>query len=189
LSDALSFQLALQPGRDRAASVKKTGELIDGDIYDAEEYITGEGMRNSSARLFPPQTILIALYGQGQTRGRTARLMIEATTNQACCAILPTPEILDSRFTQYWQRSLYYEMREKSHGGAQPNWNGGMIKNIDIALPPLDEQRRIVAYLDGLWAKVNAMRELQSAGGEELRPFCGRTLMPSILDRAFKGEL
>ncbi len=162
----------------------KTGELIDGDIYDSEEYITEEGMKNSSARLFPPETILIALYGQGQTRGRTARLMIDATTNQACCAILPTPEILDSRFTQYWQRSLYYEMREKSHGGAQPNWNGGMIKNIEIALPPLDKQRRIVDYLDGLQAKVNALRGLQSQSQEELD-----ALLPSVLDRAFKGEL
>ncbi len=95
-----------------------------------------------------------------------------------------TEDGIDSRFTQYWQRSLYYEMREKSHGGAQPNWNGGMIKNIEIALPPLDEQRRIVAYLDGLQAKVNALRELQSASGEELS-----ALMPSILDRMFKGEL
>jgi len=47
----------------------------------------------------------------------------------------------------------------------------------------------IVAYLDGLQAKVNELRELQSASGEELRPFFGRTLMPSILDKAFKGEL
>ncbi len=52
-----------------------------------------------------------------------------------------------------------------------------------------NEQRRIVAYLDGFQAKVNALRELQSASGEELRPVVGRTLMPSILDKAFKGEL
>ena len=64
------------------------------------------------------------------------------------------------------------------------------------SVPPLDEQRRIVAYLDGLppigdlrQAKVNAVRELQSMGGEELRPFVGLTLMLSVLDRAFKGEL
>ena len=50
-----------------------------------------------------------------------------------------------------------------------------------------DKQRRIVAYLDGLQAKVNELRELQSASGEELRPFVGRTLMPSVLDRAFKS--
>jgi len=162
----------------------KTGELVDGDIFEAEEHITEEGMKNSSAKLFPPETILIALYGQGQTRGRTARLMIEATTNQACCAILPTPEILEPRFTQYWQRSLYYEMREKSHGGAQPNWNGGMIKNVEIALPSLEEQRQLVAYLDGLQAQVSALRAVQAETERELS-----ALMPSVLDRAFKGEL
>ena len=58
-----------------------------------------------------------------------------------------------------------------------------------IQLFSLNEQRRIVAYLDGLQAKVNWLREVQSAGGEELRPFFGRTLMPSILDQAFKREL
>jgi type I restriction enzyme, S subunit len=162
----------------------KTGELIDGDVIETEEHITEEGMKNSSARLFPSETILVALYGQGQTRGRTARLMIEATTNQACCAILPTPDILESRFTQYWQRSLYYEMREKSHGGAQPNWNGSMIKNIEIALPPLEEQRRLVVYLDGLQAQVSALRTAQAETEKELS-----ALMPSILDKAFKGEL
>ncbi|MCI0611298.1 MAG: restriction endonuclease subunit S [Anaerolineae bacterium] len=60
----------------------------------------------------------------------------------------------------------------------------GRIREIEIPIPPLDEQRRIVAYLDGLQAKVNALRELQSASGKELS-----ALMPSILDKAFKGEL
>jgi type I restriction enzyme S subunit len=58
------------------------------------------------------------------------------------------------------------------------------LENMPIPVPPLDEQRRIAAYLDGLQAKVNALRELQSTGGEELS-----ALMPSILDKAFKGEL
>jgi type I restriction enzyme, S subunit len=178
------------PSRDNPSYWKgkipwiKTGELLDGDIYSSGEHITEEGMKNSSAKLFPKETILIALYGQGQTRGRTGRLMIEATTNQACCAILPVPDLLEPRFTQYWLRSLYYEMREKSHGGAQPNWNGAMIKNIEISILPLDEQRRIVAYLDGVQARLASLRELQSATGEELS-----ALMPSVLDRAFKGEL
>ncbi len=162
----------------------KTGELVDGDIFKSEEFITKEGLKNSSAQVFPPETILIALYGQGQTRGRTGRLMIKATTNQACCAILPTPGILESRFTQYWQRSLYYEMRENSHGGAQPNWNGSMVKSIEIALLPLEEQRRLVAYLDGLQAQVSQLRLHQAETQQELD-----ALMPSILDKMFKGEL
>ncbi len=162
----------------------KTGELMDGDIYKTEEYISQEGLENSSAKLFPLDTVLIALYGQGQTRGRTGRLMIEAATNQACCAILPAPSIFESRFIQYWLRSLYTEMREKSRDGAQPNWNGQMIKNIEIAIPPLPEQRRIVAYLDELQAKVDALRRLQAETGAELD-----ALLPAVLDRAFKGDL
>lgn len=162
----------------------KTGELMDGDIHEAEEYITQIGLDNSSAKLFPINTILIALYGQGQTRGRTGRLIIEATTNQACCAILPTPTILDPRFTQCWLRSLYTEMRETSRDGAQPNWNGKMIKNIMIALPPLDEQRRIVARLDDLQAHVDRLKKHQVGTAEELD-----ALLPSVLDRAFRGQL
>lgn len=141
----------------------KTGELLDGDISKAEEHITQGAVENSSARLFPPETVLIALYGQGQTRGRTGRLLISATTKQACCAVLPKPEMFEARFIQYWLRSLYVELREEAQGGAQPNWNGGMIKDLEIAVPPLPEQRRIVAELDAL--------------------------LPAILDRAFKGKL
>jgi len=162
----------------------KTGELLDGDIFQAEEHITEEGLANSAAKLFPLDTVLVALYGQGQTRGRTGRLMIEVATNQAGCAILPTPAILDPRFTQYWLRSLYLEMREVVRDGAQPNWNGQMIKNIEIALPPLLEQKRIVNYLDNLQSKVDPLKQLQSETSAELD-----ALLPSVLDKAFKGEL
>lgn len=161
----------------------KTGELLDNDISGADECITEEGLRSSSAKLFPRDTILIALYGQGQTRGRTGRLLIEAATNQACCAILPSP-VLRPRYTQYWLRSLYYEMREQSHGGAQPNWNGKMIKSIEVALPPMCEQERIVAYLDNFQTKINALKKEQTKTSAELD-----ALLPSILDLAFRGEL
>jgi type I restriction enzyme S subunit len=105
----------------------KTGELLDGDISAANEHITAAGVENSSARVFPKDTVLIALYGQGQTRGRTGRLMIPAATNQACCAILPKREKFIARYVQFWLRSLYVDLREEAQGGAQPNWNGSMI--------------------------------------------------------------
>jgi len=162
----------------------KTGELLDGDISNAQEHITQGAVENSSARLFPPETVLIALYGQGQTRGRTGRLLISATTNQACCAVLPKPEKFEPRFIQFWLRSLYVELREEAQGGAQPNWNGAMIKDLEIALPPLAEQRRIVAELDALQAEVDALKRLQAETTAELD-----ALLPSILDRAFNGEL
>lgn len=160
----------------------KSGELQDNDIFAAEEHITKEGLECSAAKLFPKETILIALYGQGQTRGRTARLMIEAATNQACCAILPKPEMVDSRFLQYWLRGLYHEMREKYRDGAQPNWNGKMIKAIKIALPLLSEQHHIVAHLDRLQAKVDEVKRLQKETEREME-----ALVPAVLAKAF-GE-
>jgi len=162
----------------------KTGELSDGDISSAAERITPDAVENSSAKPFPPDTILIALYGQGQTRGRTGRLLIQAATNQACCAILPRPELFESRFIQYWLRSLYLELREEAKGGAQPNWNGAMIKNLDVAIPHLPEQRRIVAELDALQAQVDALKRLQAETAAELD-----ALLPAVLDHAFKGDL
>lgn len=162
----------------------KTGELLDGDITGAEEHITSDGIENSSAKIFPEQTILVALYGQGQTRGRTGRLLISAATNQACCAILPNPARLDPKFVQYWLRSLYRDLRETSHGGAQPNWNGGIIKDLQIAIPPQPVQRQMVAYLDGLQAQMGALKRLQAETAAELA-----ALLPTILDKGFKGDL
>jgi type I restriction enzyme S subunit len=162
----------------------KTGELLDGDISSSAEFITNEGVENSSAKIFPAETVLIALYGQGQTRGRTGRLLIPAATNQACCAILPNPEKFEARYIQYWLRSLYIELREESQGGAQPNWNGGMIKELEIVLPALSEQLSIVAELDALQLQISAQKQLQAESAAELD-----ALLPAILDRAFKGEL
>jgi type I restriction enzyme S subunit len=162
----------------------KTGELLDGDISHTEEHITEAGVENSSARIFPAETVLIALYGQGQTRGRTGRLTISAATNQACCAILPNPEKFIAHYVQFWLRSLYVELREEAQGGAQPNWNGAMIKELEVAFPSLPEQCRIVAELDALQGEVDALKRLQTETAVELD-----ALLPSILDRAFKGEL
>ncbi len=161
-----------------------SGELLDGDICDTEQHVTKEGFDNSSAKLFPLGTVLIGLYGQGQTRGRTGLLTIEAATNQACCAILPTPSILEPRFTQYWLRGLYDELRTQSRDGAQPNWNGKMIKNIEIAIPAVSEQRRIVGHLDRLQEKIGALKRIQKQTALEVD-----VLIPSILDKAFRGEL
>jgi type I restriction enzyme S subunit len=162
----------------------KTGELVDEDISRAEEHITQAGVENSSAKVFPQETVLVALYGQGQTRGRTGRLLIPAATNQACCAILPNPDRFEARYIQFWLRSLYVELREDSKGGAQPNWNGALIKALEIVLPPLPEQRRIVEYLDDLQEKTDALKALQAETSTELD-----ALIPSILDKAFRGEL
>lgn len=161
----------------------KTGELLDGDITTAEEYITDAGVSSSSAKLFPIDTVLIALYGQGQTRGRTGRLLIPSTTNQACAAILPCAD-LRPRYIQYWLQSLYREMREDNHGGAQPNWNGQMIKAIKIAVPSLEEQENIVRECDASTSNFERLSQHQENVKVELD-----AILPAILNRAFRGEL
>jgi len=161
----------------------KTGELFDGDIDDAEEFITQDGLQNSSAKIFPVNTILIALYGQGQTRGRTGRLVIEAATNQACCAVLPV-ECLEPLFLQYWLSSMYTELREQAHGGAQPNWNIQMIKNIEIVLPPKNIQLRFIDQINRYNIKVRELTKIQQSAYSGIS-----SLLPSLLDNAFQGKL
>jgi type I restriction enzyme S subunit len=162
----------------------KTGELLDSDIDDAEEYITIEALGKSGAKLFPKNTVLIAMYGQGQTRGRTGRLLIEAATNQACAAILPNPDLIEPRFVQYWLRSLYFEMREQYRDGAQPNWNGKMIKNIKIGLPPISEQQSLIVSMDNLQNDLEQAKKLRE---DTLKEF--DALLPSVLDKVFNCEL
>ncbi len=110
-----------------------------------------------------------------------------AFTTKHVIAMQFNPSIAEPRYMSYmlnFHRRCRETMFSQTAGSAQPSLNITKIKAIEIPVPPLDEQRRIVAYLDGLQVKVNAVRELQSASGEELS-----ALMPSILDKAFKREL
>ncbi len=168
----------------------KSGELLDGDIYETEECITKEGLKNSSAKLFPVETVLVALYGQGLTRGRTGRLMREASTNQACCAILPTAS-LDSRYLQLWLRSIYREMRRQTRTGPQPNWNASMIKNIEIVIPPLGEQRNIVNEVSNKISRIELIQSTLSSlkkSQEQIETYL-ESVRAEILNVAFSGKL
>ena len=169
----------------------KSGELLDGDIKNSEEHITKLGLKNSSTKLFPPDTVLVALYGQGQTRGRTARLLCEATTNQACCAVLPNPAILYPKYLQYWIRGLYWELRKKASGGAQPNWNSTMIKNIEIVLPPIVEQKSMIDKLDSRFEKLTSIEVVTNQIERKRKKISSYfdTLISGILNVAFSGKL
>ena len=162
----------------------KTGELKDSDINDSEEKITPEAVSYSSAKVFPPETVLIAMYGQGQTRGRTGILKIAAATNQACAAISPKPDMFVSKFLQYWLRSLYHEMRKETRAGAQPNWNAGMISRIKVVMPSLAEQLEVVDKLDTLERQVLQFQKTLNETDSELA-----AIMPSVLKHAFSGQL
>lgn len=127
-----------------------TTQVNFGIIRETDEFISENGLRNSSAKLFPQGTVLIAMYGQGKTRGQVALLGIEAATNQACAAVLPVKKI-DSRFVFFNLSGRYDELRRLSNSGGQENLSQGIIREIPIAYP-LDEaeQQRIVSCLQSL---------------------------------------
>ncbi len=134
-----------------------TTSLVDFNfIHAAQEFITEAGLENSSAKLFPKNTVLLALYGQGKTRGKVALLGIEATTNQACAAILPVDGI-DPVFTFLSLCGRYDEMRGLSNSGGQENLSQGLIRELPFRYPKdVAEQQRIAACLFTLDARTAA---------------------------------
>lgn len=113
----------------------KTGEVDTPLITSAEEHISDAAIAESNCKLFPVGTLLIAMYGQGKTRGKVGMLGIPAATNQACAAILPSQKI--NRHFLYTQLSLMYEhLRAMGRGGNQENLNLGMIKALEVLVPP-----------------------------------------------------
>lgn len=159
----------------------KTGELNDELIYESEEHISSEAIANSSAKLFPIHTVIIAMYGA--TIGKVGILEIEAATNQACaCAVSSTA--IDYKYLFYYAKSQKEAFIKKGKGGAQPNISQEIIKTHEIPLPPLPEQHRIVNCIESLFAKLDEAKEKAQAvvDGFELRK-------SAILHKAFTGEL
>lgn len=123
----------------------KSGELKDTYITDSEEYITEKGLKNSSAKLFPKGTLLVAMYGANI--GKTGILDFEASTNQAVCAVFPKNKIsTDYLFWFFKQKRIDFIARGK--GGAQPNISQAIIRDTTIAVPNENIQAMVVDFLN-----------------------------------------
>jgi type I restriction enzyme S subunit len=121
-------------------------------------------LETTSLTLYPKGTLIVAMYGQGKTRGQISELLIEATTNQACAAIVLIEPNRDHRaYVKLVFEKSYDEIRELSAGGAQPNLNVGKVKATPIPLPPLAEQSRIIARVSELRTLCTKLRQRLSA--------------------------
>jgi type I restriction enzyme S subunit len=161
----------------------KTGELNDSVVTSFEETITTEGIRNSAAKLFPAGTLLVAMYGA--TIGITGILGMDASTNQACAALLPADANIESiRYLQLYLQSQRRELRDAGQGGAQPNISLGILKDWSLCLPPITEQKRIVAEVG---RRLSVLDQVESTVQASLAR-CA-LLRQAILKRAFEGRL
>ncbi len=137
-----------------------TTEVTNEIITSTKELITEEGLKNSSAKLYPKNSLVIAMYGQGTTRGRTAKLGIETTTNQACAVLYEKLTDINTDYVWNYLKSQYENLRSISHGSAQPNLTAGDIFNFLITVPPLAEQQRIVEQITALEEKIAAAKKI-----------------------------
>lgn len=134
-----------------------SGEVRNGEIFKASKYISKLGLKKSSAKLIPANSVLVAMYGA--TAGQVGLLRFEAATNQAVCSILPNDKF-NPKFLYYILSSKTKSLIQMSVGGAQPNISQGIIKNLQIPLPPLEVQEEIVKELDGYQAVIDGAQKV-----------------------------
>ncbi|WP_444367866.1 restriction endonuclease subunit S, partial [Prevotella sp.] len=133
----------------------KTGDLNDGIITNIPEFITEKALEETSVKLNPTDSILIAMYGA--TIGKIGILSFPATTNQACCACLDYK--IDKMYIFYFLLSNRINFVSMGGGGAQPNISKEKIVNTTFPLPPLAEQKRIVSKIEELFNQLDMIEE------------------------------
>ncbi len=158
-----------------------SGEVSQGEVKSATKFITKEGLENSSAKIFPKDTVLVAMYGA--TAGQVGILRFEAATNQAVCGILPSRHFLPE-FLFYFMLSKKDELVAQAAGNAQPNISQLKIRNTAVPIVPLAEQKRIVSKMDSI---LRETQRLESIYRQKLAAL--EALKKSLLHEAFSGRL
>ena len=137
----------------------RTKEVNYGKVLDTEQHITQIGLENSSAKLVPVNSVIVAMYGNGDTAGRVAINKIPLTTNQACCNLVVDPAKADFRFVYYYLMGRYQELVDLKNGGAQQNLNGQLIKAFPFFAPNARKQRAIADVFESLDDRITLLRE------------------------------
>lgn len=151
-------------------------------VDSANESVTKAALAETNLTLYPPGTLLLAMYGEGKTRGKCSELRISATTNQAIAAIQCSDEIRAYLKLALWRQ--YEDLRLTASGGVQPNLNLSLVRAIVVPMPPLAEQSRIVAEVE---RRLSVVEEMEATVEANLQR--ATRLRQSILQKAFEGKL
>lgn len=161
-----------------------SGEVANGVIRRTREQITEVGFNNSSVRLLPRGTVLMAMIGEGKTRGQSAILDIDACINQNIAGVVPVNGILNSKYLWFWFRKEYENTRTKGNGSGPKALNCERVRELEINLPPLSEQAEIVRRIEALFALADRIEARCTAARAQ-----SQRLTPLVLAKAFRGEL
>ena len=160
-----------------------SGAVNDANVNQPSEYITLEAYLNSSAKWVPAGALLMALAGQGKTKGMVARLNFKATCNQSVAAIIPDSR-LSADFLYWWLTKNYTNIRNLGGGDNRDGINLEMIGGIDSPLPPLAEQKKIADFLDRETAKIDSLIEKEKQIIEKMKEY--RT---ALISAAVTGKI
>ena len=139
----------------------KTEQLGEYQIFDTNEYISKVALEETNLKLFPKNTLSVAMYGEGKTRGNVSILAEQMTTNQACCNIIVDNKFANYEFVYYWLKNSYYKLRSLS-SGIRNNLNTEDIKKFEINLPSLPTQQKIAAILSSLDDKIALNKKINA---------------------------
>lgn len=162
-----------------------SGSLNNEFVDSADSFVTDLALKETNLKLLQKHTLLVAMYGEGKTRGKCSELLIEATTNQAIAGIVLNEKYPISRkFLKFYMFKNYADIRRQSSGGVQPNLNLSLVGNIIFPLPCLAEQTQIVAILE---SKLTACDQLAAELAKQLKQ--AELLKQAVLKAAFSGNL
>jgi type I restriction enzyme S subunit len=157
----------------------------DSFVQEPSELVTSAALEETNLFLYPRHTLVLAMYGEGKTRGKVSELLIEATTNQALAALVLEGSAATCRnYVKTFLAKSYEDMRRIAAGGVQPNLNLGLIKEMAVPLPPVREQAAIASAIDRMLSVQE--RVVEEAGKSVDR---SARLRQAILKRAFEGKL
>jgi len=153
-------------------------------VYETESFVTQKAIDECKLKIFGSSTLLVAMYGEGKTRGQVTELTFPASINQACAAILVDDEKIEKAYLKLKLQENYVEIRMLAEGGNQPNLNLSKVRSIAVPTPSVEEQKEIVSQVESLFALADTLEEKIEAATKRVD-----RLTQSILAKAFRGEL